>query len=430
VSREFVDVETAKESGRAGFNEMVAFIKKTASCRVVLVEKTNRLYRNLKDWVTLDDLDIEIHFPKENVILSRDSRSSEKFMHGIKVLMAKNYIDNLSEETRKGMHEKAQQGLWPSFAPLGYRNLQDATGKKTIEADPHSAPMIARLFEWYATGRYSLKEITRTAKDEGMVFRKSKSPIPRATVHKILRNRIYMGEIEWKGIVYQGCNIHIVSCKLWDLVQIELHQRFARRNRRAKHDFAFSGLINCGHCGCALVGEIKKAKYVYYHCTGYRGKCSEPYTREEVFERLFGDVLGHLRLDSEVLQWVREALRQSHQDENRSHNEAVARLQSEYDNLERRIEKMYLDRLDGRIDTGFFDRKASEWRNQQNVLAEEIQRHRESKQTYLSEGINLLELAGKAKDLFLKQPAREKRRLLSFLLSNCIWQDGERPLIY
>lgn len=39
-------------------------------------------------------------------------------MHGIKVLMAKNYIDNLSEETQKGMIEKAEQGIYPSFAPL------------------------------------------------------------------------------------------------------------------------------------------------------------------------------------------------------------------------------------------------------------------------------------------------------------------------
>ena len=74
----------------------------------MLVEKTDRLYRNLKDWITLDELDIEVHLVKEGVVLSRESRSSEKFMHGIKVLMAKNYIDNLSEETRKGMTEKAQ----------------------------------------------------------------------------------------------------------------------------------------------------------------------------------------------------------------------------------------------------------------------------------------------------------------------------------
>ena len=51
---------------------------------------------------------------------------------------------------------------------------------------------------------------------------------------------------------------------------------------RTATDFAFTSLINCGHCGFALVGEMKKQKYVYYHCTGYKGKCPEPYTSEEV----------------------------------------------------------------------------------------------------------------------------------------------------
>src|SRR2546427_8874820 len=95
VAQEYIDVETAKKTGRTGFTAMVDFFKKqpqttTAenACRILLVEKTDRLYRNLKDWVTFDDLAIAIHLVKENVILSRDSRSSEKFMHGIKVLMA------------------------------------------------------------------------------------------------------------------------------------------------------------------------------------------------------------------------------------------------------------------------------------------------------------------------------------------------------
>ena len=110
---------------------MVDFFKKEGKsktpkepCHILLVEKTDRLYRNLKDWVTIDDLNLDIHFVKENVILSKDSRSSENFMHGIKVLMAKNYIDNLSEETKKGMVEKAEQGIYPSFAPLGYINAE------------------------------------------------------------------------------------------------------------------------------------------------------------------------------------------------------------------------------------------------------------------------------------------------------------------
>jgi hypothetical protein len=61
-------------------------------------------------------LDVEIHFVKENEIVSRSSGSSAKLIHGFKVLMAKNVIDNLSEETRKGMLEKARSGIYPSFA--------------------------------------------------------------------------------------------------------------------------------------------------------------------------------------------------------------------------------------------------------------------------------------------------------------------------
>ena len=38
-------------------------------------------------------------------MLSKDSRSHTKFIHGIKVLMAKNYIDNLSEETKRDAGE-------------------------------------------------------------------------------------------------------------------------------------------------------------------------------------------------------------------------------------------------------------------------------------------------------------------------------------
>src|ERR1700693_3996978 len=147
VVREVVDVETAKRTGRQNFEAMLTFFRRTRSCKVLLVEKTDRLYRNLKDWVSVDDLDLEIHFVKENVALSPESRSNDKFMHGIKVLMAKNYIDNLSEETRKGMLEKARQGIWPSYAPLGYVNVMGPNGKRTIAADVELATVVARLFE-------------------------------------------------------------------------------------------------------------------------------------------------------------------------------------------------------------------------------------------------------------------------------------------
>src|SRR6266404_3190375 len=89
VVEEFVDAETSKTSGSDGFTRMVQYLRKhRATCRTILVEKTDRLYRNPKDWVTLDELDIEIHFVKENKIISKASRSSEKLAHGMTVVMA------------------------------------------------------------------------------------------------------------------------------------------------------------------------------------------------------------------------------------------------------------------------------------------------------------------------------------------------------
>src|SRR6202049_2143937 len=45
VAEEYVDVETAKQTGRAAFGEMVGYLKAHPSVRVMLVEKTDRLYR-------------------------------------------------------------------------------------------------------------------------------------------------------------------------------------------------------------------------------------------------------------------------------------------------------------------------------------------------------------------------------------------------
>ncbi|HVB56841.1 MAG TPA: recombinase family protein [Candidatus Acidoferrales bacterium] len=430
IMDEFIDVETAKEAGRLGFARMLDHFKKNRSCKILLVEKTDRLYRNLKDWVTIDELDLEIHFVKENVILSGDSRSSEKFMHGIKVLMAKNYIDNLSEETRKGMSEKAAQGFWPSCAPLGYRNVTAPNGKRVIEPDPTLAPIITRMFERYATGEFSLADMTKISRSDGMVFRKSNDAVPRATINKILRNRLYTGDFNWDGRTYAGIHAPLVTKDLWERVQEALDSRRANRHRKVKHDFAFSGLISCGHCGCALVGEIKKGKYVYYHCTGYKGKCPEPYTREEVLEEQFGYLLNSLVLDAEILGWVKEALRQSHGDAKRHHAAAIVRLQSEYDRLQSRVDAMYVDKLDGRIDTVFFDRKSSEWRVEQERLLQSIHEHQNANQTYLDEGIRLLELSQRARSLFQKQEPREKRRLLNFLLSNCSWKDEQLKPVF
>ena len=212
---------------------------------------------------------------------------------------------------------------------------------------------------------------------------------------------------------------------LWERVQDMMDGRNSSKHRRAKHDFAFSGLIACGHCGCSIVGEIKKQRYIYYHCTGYKGKCNEPYVREEVLEEKFGALLGRLVFDDDVLDWVRDALHHSHADERREHEEATKRLRAEYDRLQNRIHAAYVDKLDGTIDAAFFEKMSDEWRAEQERCLREIERHQDADQSYLDDGVRLIELAQNAQRLFEKQDSREKRRLLNFLVSNSSWRGGE-----
>jgi site-specific DNA recombinase len=251
-------------------------------------------------------------------------------------------------------------------------------------------------------------------------------------VHSILRNRIYTGQFEWNGNLVQGKHQPLISTDLGERVQDVLDCRNANKHRRMRHDFAFSGLIACHRCGCSIVGEIKKQKYVYYHCTGYADKCRDRptacrrrYVREEVLDKQFTDLLGRLQFDDEVREWVREALYASHADERREHEDAIKRLLGEHKRIGDRINAMYLDKLDGRIDSTFFDVKSAEWREEQNRCLREIERHQCAEQSYMDEGIQILELARNAQKLFERQQPREKRRLLNFVLSNCSSEDGK-----
>jgi site-specific DNA recombinase len=426
---EFVDVETAKQSGRGSFNRMVAFLKKTPSVRKLLVEKTDRLYRNFKDYVVLNELDIEIHFVKENVVLSKDSRSHEKFVHGIKVLMAKNYVDNLSEETTKGLTQKAEEGFWPGQAPVGYRNVVGPAGKKLIEPDPVMGPIFRRVAHWFAEGVHSLEDAVVKAREEGLRTRKG-NVLPKSTIHQMLRNPIYSGPFYWKGTLHEGKHTPLISQDIYERIIGILDRRFEKRHRKVVHNFAYARLIECGHCGCALVGELKKKKYVYYRCTHAKQKCPDKHVREEILEEKFVAAVRALNFDQEICDWVAKALRESHGDEKRYHDQAIARLQAEYTRLQNRIDAMYVDKLDGKVTAAFFDEKASAWRAEQSSILERMGQHQGANESYIEDGVRLLELAKRAGELFEKQSAGEKRKMLELLLSNSSWKDGELEVTY
>jgi site-specific DNA recombinase len=380
------------------------------------------LYRNLKDWVTLDGLDLEIHFVKENWIVSPNSRSSEKLMHGMKVLMAKNYIDNLSEETVKGMTEKARAGIYPSFAPVGYLNADGPSGKRIIITDPDNGPIITDLFERFATGKSSLDTLVAELRAEGVNLRGRR--LHKSTVHQILRKRLYTGDFDWDGMTYEGTHEPLVTRECWQRVQELLGARAENKIRKVKHDFAYTGLVHCGHCGCVFVGELKKGKYVYYHCTGNRGKCPESYTRQEVLTREFAGLLRELVIPQPILEWLGDAVLKSDQTEQAARAETIKKLQGRYDQIEARIGTMYMDKLDERITQEFFDKQAAMLRREQDGLLRKIQDIQKATPAPVDQAIDMLRLTSRASELFLQQSAAEQRRLLKVVVEKAAWQDG------
>ena len=419
IVREFIDVETAKQCGRTQFNNMVEFFGEHPQVRIILCEKTDRLYRNFKDYVTIDDLDLTLIFVKEGSVLNKHSRSHEKFIHGIKVLMAKNYIDNLSEETRKGLLEKAEEGEFPALAPLGYRHDKV---NKTIELDEKRAPIIREMFALYATGEYSIRGLQAHITRQRLTSRKG-NPVMRSSIAEMLKNPFYYGDFIWSGKQYHGKHPPIIDKALFDRVQAVISNK--NRTRDNVRGFAYTGILKCAECGCSITAEIKKGRYIYYHCTFDKGKCGGSYVREEELERQFGKILRQFQFSQTVFDWTREALRLSQHEKAEFHNKAIEELTAQYLKLQNRIDQMYLDKLDGEIEEAFYQRHVKEWREDQNRLQKQITEHQNADDNYIEQGIKLIEIARNAYRFFKSKSKPERAELIRFILPDSQLRDGK-----
>ena len=415
----FEEAETAKRAGRSEFGRMLKLLRSRKDVGHILVEKTDRLYRNLFDRVKVDELARTLHFVKEAQILAPNSRSSEKFNHDIRVVMAKNYVDNLSEETRKGMTEKAAQGYWPSCAPLGYVNVQEPPH---IRIDWSRARIIRHMFEEYAAGRLSIRGVTQLGDAEGLRTKKGKC-VAQSAVAKMLQNPVYTGSFDWDGKRYLGKHDPLIPFSTFERIQEIMHSKGQPRPKTPRH-FAFRGLLRCGTCGCMITAEIKKERHVYYRCTRSRGKCHELPIREAELARQLGEPLKRLRITPERMEWILEALKSSHAEEQQTRDAELREIEKERGELERKINAVYEDKLAGAITTGMWEKKHAEYSHKLNRLVGTLSEHRFAEDNYLSTGVRILELAKRAYDLYIHQDHDEQRKLVDLIASNCTLRDG------
>ena len=167
----FRESQTAKEPGRAIFNNMLDKIEK-GEADGILAWHPDRLARNSVDGgkiIFLIDSE-KIKFLKFPTFWF-EATPQGKFMLNIAFGQSKYFVDNLSENTKRGLRQKLRRGEMPGYAPLGY--LNDLRTHKMIK-DPERFRLVRKIFDLYSTKNYSLKGLRDKIFDIGLLTRKEK----------------------------------------------------------------------------------------------------------------------------------------------------------------------------------------------------------------------------------------------------------------
>ncbi len=417
VVMEFHESETAKDSGRTEFNRMLKFLKQSKDVKTILVEKTDRLYRNFYDYINLDvdKTGYTVCLVKEGVILSPNSSSHEKFVHGFKVLLAKNFIDNLKEETQKGRLKKAQEGYFIGQVPYGYKKIN----KRTTVPDLEKAPFVVRAFELYSDG-LSLEKVRDILYDEGLIYTSAHPKISKGQLGKLLQNINYTGVLKFKDNIYKGKHEPIIPQALFDKAQLS----FRKDNKplyRDNHDFALAGLMTCAKCGCAITAEIKKGKYIYYHCTGGKGKCEQKkiYINELDLMPQFDEAVKAVSLAQKHIDYIKQGLKESLADKKEYSEQMYANLEAEAKRIRHRIDKITNEYYDDLVDAKLYNEKRIQWNKDLDEILIKLEALHHAEQKYYEEGVRIIEILKNAYSLYKQQSPIEQRKLLNYLLSNC-----------
>jgi site-specific DNA recombinase len=267
------------------------------------------------------------------------------------------------------------------------------------------------MFELYASGNYSLSSLQKTIKFE------FGQRLAKGYLERLLKNSFYIGLFIWEGKTYTGTHMPLITVEQFEQVQNVFRGRNKPKYR--KHDFAFRGLLTCAYDNCLVTAEIKKAKYIYYRCTQYRGKCALPYFREEELGNRLGQILKDIHIPDDVFASLQSLLLADRNSQEATHKQQEGRLQERLALLRRRAEQIYLDKLDGRVSEELWRRKSAEWQQEEQRVLMAIQGLKKARPDSLLDGVRILELANKAYFLYLRQPPAEKAKLLKLVLSNC-----------
>jgi DNA invertase Pin-like site-specific DNA recombinase len=267
--------ESARSDDRPVLQHMMRELS-TLGVTHLIVHKVDRLARNRLDDAQLYERLVASGITLVSASANIDATPAGRLMHGMLATFAEYYSNNLSTEIKKGLTQKHKLGGTPFKPPIGYLSKRELIGGQDIRSvvtDPERAPLIQRAFDLYATGDWSLSDLVLRLDTDGLrtcpTAKRPASAITKTHLHKILRNRYYVGIVEWCGKRVVGRHDHLIDPDTFDQVQVLLSSRAQSGDRPSKHEHYLRGSIFCADCGGRLLYSRHRGRgglYEYFSC--------------------------------------------------------------------------------------------------------------------------------------------------------------------
>jgi site-specific DNA recombinase len=431
IIRLFKIAETAsKRDERKTFKEMIAFAKKHAiELDGLLFYKVDRAARNLVDYVELERLESEYDVPFISISQQTENNPAGRMMRRTLANMASFFTEQMAVDISQGITRRVQEGLFPGRAPYGYRNVR-INGRSIVEVDQVAATNVRRIFQLYAYENCTLEGVVARMASEGHQYRLALPRFSRTSIHNMLNDRAYIGEVQYRGGWYPGKHEPLIERGTWNRVQSLIGS-----GNQQSHAMAYAGeFMQCGHCGHQITGEtkIKKTKsgprgYVYYRCTKYN-QSGHPRTRvtEAELDSQMLAIFDRMRIDDgAVRDWFRAVLASQTRDAQADSSAQRAELQRQASLLVTQQDRLLNLRIDDQIDEGTFVRKQAELRDRLASIKLQLDVVDRSHDETAELALKVFELSQTLRQKWLTADYAAKRRIMEIVCLNCRLVDGK-----
>ncbi len=435
VIKEYEVVESSTRGERPEFYKMIDFVNAQKGQVALVVDKVDRLQRSFTELPILDKLRKEnklvIHFLDIGKMDS-DSNSQQISFYQMSVVMANAYTNAISDNVKRSIIHKLNNGEYIGKAPLGYLNVRDENDKSNIIIDESRAYLVQKMFEIYSTGSVSLGDLEKFANRHNLTNhffkgRESK-PITKNVISNILKNPFYCGQIYVKKYnkFYPHKYQPLISKALFDKCQEIGLERSAANNRiqaiqTSGKDFVFRSLIKCVVTGRTVSSdrkEAKKNKNTYLVTWSPDDIKKKIYVPEDQILKQVSDVFKSIAVPKSMLDEITSYLQQSHEAEKQYHGQKLISLRKEKDSIKDKINRLLDLHLERVISKEEYHSKKEDLERQLAKVKTEQEMHENADGGFKDAVVTAFNLANKASELFESSKTSEKRELINFVFSN------------